>query len=617
MLFIIRNHSLYVIMNISIFLYRLFSDARLMRRTSLFLFLILFFLFGISQSTDQVFAQSSVQINEAQPLEHPLKVFQDRERERIYWPQELPVYVWLSSSPEPGATKHRLKNAQLKNEDGYSPAEQEKINLELSGNQFIRWVNYETKDTLMLQFQSDGDTPETQIDITAPNQYRAGNSQFYGEKLQASFTSEDTHAGVNDIYTSVNGADYSPFFGTYNFNQEKKYLVTFYSVDNVGNAEIVQRRAFTVDLSAPNSRHTITGTHTGSTLAPTAGIKLESGDELSGVKTIRYFFDEESPQTYSSELSVSGLGEGDHTLTYFATDNVTNQERERTFAFYLDETTPRTDLIVEGDQFEGNRLFVSEHTEYRLESSDNKTGVQSVFYTIDSGNEQTFNGENFTLPGEEKSYRLAFGAVDNVENREAQNTQTLVLDKTPPTSDHTFDGKSFTQRGQTWITSQTQIILSSDDELSGVENIRFSVEGERESELYETPLSFSNEGRYTIHYFGTDRVQNEEEKITVIVIADNTAPEIIKNFSSGKIGSSTTENGSVLDQYPVDTQIYLAATDASSGADGIWYRINEGDESAYATPLTFSEPGEHSVMIKSIDRVGNEIEEELRFIIVE
>lgn len=579
---------------------------------------LIFLLPGSLLTPLQLNAQSaSGQINEAEPLDHSLKVYQDRERERIYWPQDLPVYVWLSSSSEPGATKHRLKKAQLKDEEGYSPAEQEKINLELSGNQFIRWVNYETKDTLMLQFQADGESPETEINITAPNQYRSGGTQFYGESLQASFSSEDTHSGVSNIFASVNGADYSPFFGTYNFNQEKPYLVTYYAVDHVGNAEIVQRRAFTVDLSAPNSRHTITGTHTGSTLAPSAAIELESSDELSGVQNIRYYFDDKSEQTYRAALSVANLGEGDHTLTYYASDNVNNEETKRTFSFYLDETTPQTKLIIEGDQFQGDAFYVSEHTEYRLESSDNKTGVQSIFYTIDSGNEQTFTGENFMLPGEEKSYRLSYSAVDNVENREADNPQTLILDKTPPTSDHTFQGPSFTQRGQTWITSETQIVLSSTDELSGVKNIQFSVEGDRESVLYETPLTFSNEGRYTVHYFGTDRVQNEEDRNTVIIITDNTAPEIIKNFSSGKIGSATTEDGSVLDQYPVDTQIYLAATDASSGADGVWYRINEGDESAYTTPLTFSEPGEHEVIIKSIDRVGNEIEEVLRFMIVE
>lgn len=559
----------------------------------------------------------SAQNAEVEPLRHTLKVYQDAESQQLFWPQDLPVHVWLSTSADQNAPKHRLDTARLKNQEGYEDLEQTSIDLELSGNQYLRWINYETKDTVMLQFQADGVAPESEITLQGAPEYQSETVNYKGQGLQANFEAEDALSGVANIYVSVNGAEFSPSFGVYDFNQEKEYDVFYYAVDNVGNVEGVQHQKFSVDLSSPVTRHQIEGIHQGSILSPEATILLTSNDELSGVASTNYGFSESQSQPYKVAISVASLDDGNHTLYYSSADQVQNEEENNRFEFYVDKTPPVTQLQIDGDQYEGENLFVSERTEFHLSVQDNKTGISATSYQVNDRPEQAYENSVIRLPAESGEYELRFWSVDNVQNEEARSSQLLYVDLPPPVSRHLFNGDSFTQRGKTWIPSSTSISLQAEDTEAGVGDIFYAQGEESSAQVYEQPLSFSNEGEVELVYYAKDRVNNKETNQRLQLVIDNTAPQISVNFSSSKIGSANAEDGSVLDEYPVGTVVFLAATDAASGAETIRFSVNDGEAQPFASPLEFQEPGEQIVEIQAVDRVGNEASKTLRFIISE
>lgn len=574
-----------------------------------FLFIIFFMITGILTAVAQTV--------DVEPMQHKLKVYKDVETKQLFWPKNLPVHVWLSTSPQQNAPKHKLETASLKQQDSTLSLEQSQINLELSGNQYLRWINYETKDTLLLEFQADGLPPSSSIRLSGAETHQQEATIYKGKGLKAAFNAIDEHAGVENIYVSVNGADFTPSFGVYDFNQEKEYSIAYYAVDHVGNAEKVKKEQFFVDLSPPVTQHQIVGVHQGSILSPSAEITLTSSDAFSGVATTAFHFNQQEQTEYKESISIALLDEGTHSLYYLSIDNVNNEETKNVFQFYVDRTSPKTTLIIEGDQHVGDKTYVSNRTEYRLSFSDNKTGVSSTHFQINNNPVRTYEHSAISLPTEGGNYQLAFWSMDNVNNKEEKNEQDLFVDHTAPISTHSFNGSSFTQRGKTWITAETTIELKANDEEAGVKEIQYSVEGEANKQVYSDVLSFKNEGEFAITYGAVDNVNNVEEKQRVEIVVDNSPPMVTVNYSSSKIGSGNAEDGSVLDQYPVGTVLYLAATDVASGAESIRFSLNNEATKPFTMPLNFETPGEQEIEIYAIDRVGNEAIKTLRFIISE
>ena len=548
------------------------------------------------------------------------RVYRDTASQMLYWPKALPVYVRLSASDNSAAPSHLLKEAAVTSSDESETNGQKKnkIELEISGNQYIRWVDFKTKDTLMFLFQADGIAPATQILLEGAPKYENDGVTYYGRGLTADFEANDDHSGIQDILVSVNGADYSPYFGRLEFGQPTNYIVKYYSVDNVGNMEDAITRNFQVDLNAPVSDLQVEGTHQGSILAPSAKITLGAEDDKSGIKNIlEAMNDTTQAQMYDDPIEVSALDEGNHTLYYHSTDQVENVEKWKSYRFYLDQTSPETQLVVEGDQYENGAFYVSSRTRYLLEFKDNKTGVKNTQFYIDNNPETDFTGEKFQLPETEGGHTVTFWSVDNVENREADNTRNLFLDRTPPESSHEFRGVSFDRRGTTWITSETAIALNASDSDAGVQQTYYTIDNDVQDAEYTEPIRLSTEQKYLINYYSVDNVNNTESAKTASIVVDDTPPEIIMNYSSGSIGSSSDGDGPVLEQYPLNTVMYVAATDQSSGANNIWISKNGGGEKPYTMPVKFESPGEQELQIRTRDNVGNERIKEIRIIIAE
>lgn len=572
-----------------------------------------------------LFTDVSVRAQIVQQPAHPLKVYVSPKDGIVFWPQNLPFYVRLSTGPDASSPSFLLQEGAVRAgsdarksqaETGNPP--QGRLDLEMSGNQFMRWVNHATKDTFLLRFVSDGIPPKTAVTFSgAPTFVGNEGTVYYGKGLSASLKSLDEHSGVEKTFLSIDGATFSNYVTTLQFSLEKKNQLSFYALDNTGNAEPLQTNLFTVDLTPPISRHSLGGLFQATILSTTAAISLSATDNLSGVNRIEYRFDNQDFRIYPDKvIGMNELEDGEHALIYHSVDEVTNMEDDHTFKFYLDRLPPVPDLSWDTDFFTGSSaVYVSTRTKFYLNATDNKSGVKNIIYTIDGTGEQTYT-KFFQLTEKTGPRIIRFSTTDQMDNTAKPVEKLLIMDVTPPVSTFEFEGISYSSRNIHWITSKTGILLKSNDAQSGVAYIGFTTAPKATEQKFDKAFTMINEAPFTLTYGATDNVMNKEKMKTVRIVVDNTPPAISVNFGSGKIGStSDSKNASVVDIYPIGTQVYLAATDASSGLKQISYNFSGQAPAPYTIPLIMNQTGEFELTVIAVDYVGNKQNLVLRYLI--
>lgn len=552
------------------------------------------------------------------PLEHELQVYPDPDSGELYWPLEKPVYVRLATSPEAGAESHLLQKMFVSRSGELVPEEDESIDLDISGNQYIRWFNVASRDTMMLRFQADGLPPASELVFSGAEQHQSNGMIYYGEGLKVDISSRDRHAGVSRRFLSVNREDYQSIAEARSMDEEMLAELWYYAVDNVGNVEEPQRKEFMIDLTPPQSYHEVTGIFREEVLTPSSELLLFSEDLHSGVREIHYrLSNDDAFQRYEGRaVSLSGLEEGSYTFSYYAVDHVGNVEPVQEFDFYMQRTAPEPEISVIGDQYEAEdgRKFVSGRTEFALQAEDNRAGIQHISYEID-GQEQGRYFDPFRLPGINGTRQIGFRATDRVQNISALRTERYEMDVSPPESSYRFEGPHHRQRNIYWMRSDARIHLSAADEGAGVARTFYDLEGGMPETAYGNPIQIQEEGRYNLSFYSTDCVNNQEGLHFVMLVVDNTPPEIVVNFNTAPTDVRSVAGGEEQNVYRLGTRIFLAATDEASGAERILYTLNDAEEQDYSSPLNLFEAGEYELQLRAIDHVGNESGKTLNFIV--
>ncbi|MFW5916167.1 MAG: OmpL47-type beta-barrel domain-containing protein, partial [Bacteroidota bacterium] len=140
----------------------------------------------------------------------------------------------------------------------------------------------------------------------------------------------------------------------------------------------------------------------------------------------------------------------------------------------------------------------------------------------------------------------------------------------PETKLEVSDAQAYMNEGERYYGQEIQIELSAEDDLSGTEEIYYSLNGDS-YEPYETPIGFSEENHYVVKYYAIDHVRNVESPDSLDFHLDMSAPE-----TRYSIEGNTKDN--ILGQ---DVKIKLESEDSLSGVKEIRYSINEGEEKIY------------------------------------
>ena len=555
----------------------------------------------------------------AQPaqLNHENRVYLNNGN--TYVQKSLPLYLKFSTSP--GGQNYDLKSKA-------TPDYTDPMYLDTEGVNYIRSKWAVDKNTLktkqppqevLYELYADGLPPYTGMVFQNAPKYVGGGKTYFGKGLTYTLTAKDAVSGVEKVHHVLGNGSWADYSSTVNVDQEGENTLYWYSNDNVGNAEKVRSRVFTVDLTAPVSNHAIEGiVYNSNIIAPSTKFSLSKSDGSSGVRVTKYSFDGGGERTHGGNISVASLPDGDHTLYYYSTDRVKNVEVKKSFQFYLDKIPPVVENQVNGDQYKGKYLFVSPRTTVSMTATDNKAGVNKIYYRID-GKERYDYGSAFNIPNVKGVHSVKYDATDNVQNLSPNKYLTVYMDNKAPMTGIKYGKPQFFARDTLFINKETAVTLFSRDFESGVQKTEYKVDGG--SYTAYSQFNLAADGYHTVNFQATDRVNNVEEEKASSVFVDNAAPEIYYNFSIKPIGSKN-KGGQALQVYPNYTRLYLGATDDHVGTQTIMYSLNDAPMSLYSSPQTLDISERNRFLKKKIkytlkivakDKLGNTSEQTVEF----
>ncbi|MFC2114096.1 OmpL47-type beta-barrel domain-containing protein [Bacteroidota bacterium] len=565
-----------------------------------------------------LFLLASLSLVAQQQLEHVKRTYISSDG-TLFWNRALPVYLWASTSSSESGENILLKSKQTAKYTNPMYWDQEGVHYirhDWAVDQESKKMVYPQQEVLYEVF-ADGLAPVSYSKFASVPRFVSGGTIYYGKGLTVTLTSRDAVSGVEKTYNSVNGAGYTVYTTVLNMNEEKAYTLKYYASDNVGNAEEPTTKLFTVDLTSPTSNYSTSQPKVDDILSPKAKITLSFNDNLSGVRNTKYFFDSRSTVMYYSPISLWSLTDGNHTLTYYSTDNVLNEETKKTYTFYLDKTPPVVAQEIVGDQFFGNYKYISSRTTVKLSATDNKAGVDKIFYSIDGRGQNTY-GDQFKIPTTDGKHSIAYWGVDRVTNLATKKYLTVFMDNTKPATYISYGKPQFFDRDTLFITSKTPITLTPRDYGSSVLKTEYNVNNGSNT-VYSAAYTVSEEGYKVIKFYSIDKVNNVEDTKTSNCFVDDTPPVIYINFSIAPIDKKGGEN-----VYPNYTRMYVAATDKQVGTAEIKYSVNGAPMRLWSSQYTldasevphFSKKNvKYTVKVQAKDKLGNMSEKTVEFYI--
>lgn len=557
-----------------------------------------------------------------QPVNTEKKVYIN-EKGRIYINRTLPVYLRITTDSSETAKTYLLKSEQTTK---YSNP----MYFDTEGRNTVRspWavdpntmnMVYPQQD-IIYEVYADSKAPSSKLRGRNTKSYIYNQKVYYGNNHTLEISAYDQVSGIDEIFYSINSEPYKEYKEPLVFTEEKDYELKYYATDRVGNMENIKSKSFTIDKTPPETNYEIKGLMKGNMVSPDAMIELKSKDNITGVKRIMYSLNNGPEVIYKTPISVKKFAEGGTNMYFYAIDNLDNKEEKKSsvnklsdvteanadikknvvFEFYVDNEPPEISFNIETDSYQGKYLFISPNSQIKIDATDSKSGLDKIFYSINSTSLSEEYKAPFTLEKEGIQY-FHYAAVDFVGNRSKIMKKTIYLDKKLPASKITFNGPKYTRRDTLFISNKTKITLTGTDVQSGKKELRYSVNNGQE-QVYSEPIMLEKEGANNIIYYTVDKVNNKEDKKTITVILDNTAPEIIYNFSVESIGKKTVRDEDYV-IYPANTILYLAATDKLSGSEIIEYKINNSAPKT-TLPISGFAPGNYEIEVVAYDALKN------------
>jgi hypothetical protein len=161
--------------------------------------------------------------------------------------------------------------------------------------------------------------------------------------------------------------------------------------------------------------------------------------------------------------------------------------------------------------------------------------------------------------------------------------------------------------GPVFIASGTAIMLDSEDSFSGMNGTFYSIDG-RPSKPYGTGVKESSPGNHNMTYWGIDKAGNKGENGTLWFFVDSEAPATTVSYD----GPVANAGGKSF--VTPQTAISLSTSDSGSGVNRTEYKLDNQAYKSYTEPLKLTTAGQHTILYRSSDRLGNsEAETTLKF----
>jgi major membrane immunogen (membrane-anchored lipoprotein) len=295
---------------------------------------------------------------------------------------------------------------------------------------------------------------------------------------------------------------------------------------------------------------------------------------------------------------------------------------------FLDDVIPPVTTIEIGEPhivIVGNTHLTSDtHITLTAEDGPDGSGIASTSYRIfnaesDSGWIDYDGSFDLTcLSLSDGTYTLEFYSTDNAGNDELTNSMIIILDNSLPVTTIEIGEPHLVIDGNTHLTSDTLIVLAAGDDIggSGIASTSyriFSAVPDNGWIVYGEPFSLSDlslsDGAYTLEFYSTDNLGNDELANSMAIVLDNSPP--VTTIEIGELHAVIDGNTHLTS----DTLITLTVGDdpGGSGIASSSYRIFNAesdsgwidyDESFDLTDLSLSD-GTYTLEYYSTDNLGN------------
>ncbi|MFW6267999.1 MAG: OmpL47-type beta-barrel domain-containing protein, partial [Marinilabiliaceae bacterium] len=174
-------------------------------------------------------------------------------------------------------------------------------------------------------------------------------------------------------------------------------------------------------------------------------------------------------------------------------------------------------------------------------------------------------------------------AVDSATRETAVPIQDVVFDMyadglAPSTNLQYGTSEFFENDGIIFFGNDIDLEFDASDEMSGIEDVYYSINGKDYQPAGEYPLDITEEGEYKLKFYAVDNVGNVEEPQTFRFTIDETPPATehqVEGLKDDKVLSP-------------DATISLTGDDNLSGVDEIYYAIDDNEFRKYENPIPVS-----------------------------
>ena len=248
---------------------------------------------------------------------------------------------------------------------------------------------------------------------------------------------------------------------------------------------------------------------------------------------------------------------------------------------------------------DGNVYHASCNTKFKLRSGDALSKLSYVEYRIDDSPATKYR-DPFEIE-QEGMHRIVYLGVDQVGNREQQNTFEVIVDCTAPAMSYTTKPAFEERDGIKYLPKDAEIEIAAIDKYSGIGKIEYTFDSGKTWQEYKSPIKMTEPGNQVLRFRAADRLGNTSEDMLFTTLVDD-KPPVVQIKSDQKLipvgGKSYSRRGNIF---------RLLTSDVDSGIDKVLVKSDhDTDFQIYSTPLRFDVEGEHSIEAKAIDKVGNE-----------
>lgn len=372
------------------------------------------------------------------------------------------------------------------------------------------------------------------VDLTPPKTSKTITGVYYKEnilspKAKFKFSSQDNLSGVRYTYYRIDDQSQKIYNSSYpvsvHYLKDGNHTLTFYSDDNVKNAENKETFKFYVDKIPPEVTVNIEGDkHIAKYkfISPRTKIKMTATDNKAGVKNITYNINSTGNKNYNNPFKMPN-DRGTQRVVYYGTDNVENRSTAKSVHVYMDNRPPTTGISYGSPKFfTRDTLFINQSTNIYLSSKDYESGVQKTTYQVDEGNEKAYS--NAFHISDEGFHTLTFWANDNVNNDEKNKTSEVFVDNTPPQIFSNFSIKpigSKKKKGEVMnvYPNYTRLYIGATDHRCGTDQIEYSMDGGKTFHDYSSPYTldvselnrFKRKKFYSVIVRAKDKLGNQSE----------------------------------------------------------------------------------------------------------